>query len=377
MKNQYAGFWRRWCASIVDSWIIFFIGLGISAALGTDPFPVDAAGTMENLDRVLSFVFAVGFYVLFWVNFDGATPGKKMFGIKLVSTSGSKITYPQAIIRYFAQWLSAFVFLLGYAWVIWDKKKQAWHDKIAQTVVIKTNSKNYLGLGVFVFILGTAAIIGMSVYYYLKTTHNQDGATALRNISEARKIKDSQQESLNSMTPEVKTLYDESQENFRRLREEKLSEKEIIALSNKNIDTLIKATELAPNNDILWLNLSNAYTWNNSKGGYEESLAAIDKAIAIRPENFTYVTNEAELLITLKRNDEAVLLMEDLGRRIDTSNYAYYHQTLGKAYMNLRINDKALEHLQKAVEIFSGENEDGNYDQQILSTQKMMAEIQN
>jgi len=57
--------------------------------------------------------------------------------------------------------VSLYVFLtigLGYFWVIWDKRKQGWHDKLANTVVIqpKTEKKSigfggYLlrGLGIF------------------------------------------------------------------------------------------------------------------------------------------------------------------------------------------------------------------------------------
>ena len=39
--------------------------------------------------------------------------------------------------RYFARWLSAIPLLLGYFWMLWDPKKQTWHDKLVSTIVVK------------------------------------------------------------------------------------------------------------------------------------------------------------------------------------------------------------------------------------------------
>jgi len=45
--------------------------------------------------------------------------------------------YPSAFLReVIGKFLSLF-FFLGFLWVIWDKKKQGWHDKIAHTIVVK------------------------------------------------------------------------------------------------------------------------------------------------------------------------------------------------------------------------------------------------
>lgn len=52
------------------------------------------------------------------------------------ATTGQPISLLQAIIRYFAYLVSALPLGLGFLWMIWDKKKQGWHDKIANTVVV-------------------------------------------------------------------------------------------------------------------------------------------------------------------------------------------------------------------------------------------------
>lgn len=68
----------------------------------------------------------------------GQTLGKKLVKIKVVRSDNSpKVGFIKAFIReVVGKFLSSF-FLLGYLWVIWDKKKQAWHDKLAGTVVVK------------------------------------------------------------------------------------------------------------------------------------------------------------------------------------------------------------------------------------------------
>ena len=43
----------------------------------------------------------------------------------------------RAIGRYFAKFLSGLVIGLGYFWMLWDPKKQTWHDKLVNTVVVK------------------------------------------------------------------------------------------------------------------------------------------------------------------------------------------------------------------------------------------------
>ena len=63
--------------------------------------------------------------------------GKKALKIKVVREDGKALDYKIAIIRYIGYFVSFIVFFLGYFWVIWDKEKQGWHDKIAGTFVIE------------------------------------------------------------------------------------------------------------------------------------------------------------------------------------------------------------------------------------------------
>ena len=68
----------------------------------------------------------------------GQTVGKKALGIRVVdATTGGPIGVGRGIGRYFARIISAIPFYLGYLWAIWDPKKQAWHDKMVNDLVIK------------------------------------------------------------------------------------------------------------------------------------------------------------------------------------------------------------------------------------------------
>ena len=51
--------------------------------------------------------------------------------------TGGRLSLGQSVLRYFGYFVSTIPFGLGLLWVAFDPKKQAWHDKIAGTVVIR------------------------------------------------------------------------------------------------------------------------------------------------------------------------------------------------------------------------------------------------
>lgn len=172
-QNEYAGFGRRILAYWVDFLILFPVGLTIQQILGANPFAMFQYETLEQLQKaqqsgtntiptLISLAIGLAYFLIMWVNYDGATPGKRLMAIKIIRSDGSKLSYPSAFLRYIGYFVSAFVFGLGYLWMIWDKKKQAWHDKIAGTVVVKTDAqpKTFLAL-----ILAFIAILLISGYF--------------------------------------------------------------------------------------------------------------------------------------------------------------------------------------------------------------------
>jgi uncharacterized RDD family membrane protein YckC len=57
--------------------------------------------------------------------------------IKLVRTDASNLTFSIALLRYLGYIVSGAVFFLGFLWIAFDNHKQGFHDKIAETYVVK------------------------------------------------------------------------------------------------------------------------------------------------------------------------------------------------------------------------------------------------
>jgi uncharacterized RDD family membrane protein YckC len=74
---------------------------------------------------------------LMW-KFKGATVGGMIFGLHVVRLDNKPIGWETAIVRALGCFLSAAVMFLGFFWIAFDDGKQAWHDKIAGTVVVRT-----------------------------------------------------------------------------------------------------------------------------------------------------------------------------------------------------------------------------------------------
>lgn len=136
-EQQYAGFWIRFAATMIDVVILLFvIGIPLTLIYG------EAYWTSETLyfgiwDGLLNYVLPFVATIWFWRRYFG-TPGKMLVKVKIVDAeTGNKMSVGQAIGRYFAYIISSIPFGLGFIWIAFDKKKQGWHDKLAGTVVIK------------------------------------------------------------------------------------------------------------------------------------------------------------------------------------------------------------------------------------------------
>lgn len=136
---EYAGFWIRFGASIIDGIIIFAITAPLLVAIyGWGYFVrVDKPLFDGFADFIISWVFPLVATVMFWV-YKQATPGKMAVSARVVDArTGKSLSTGQAIGRYFAYFVSLLPFCLGFIWVAFDPRKQGWHDKLSGTVVIR------------------------------------------------------------------------------------------------------------------------------------------------------------------------------------------------------------------------------------------------
>lgn len=133
---NYAGFWIRTGALLVDYVLIVLL----SFAVGFGGVMLGASSDGELVDiLILIVVYLVPpiATVLFW-HYKAATPGKMLFGLRIVNaTTGGEASLGQLIGRYCGYFISSIPLALGYMWVGWDPAKQGWHDKMANTLVIR------------------------------------------------------------------------------------------------------------------------------------------------------------------------------------------------------------------------------------------------
>jgi uncharacterized RDD family membrane protein YckC len=132
--QQYGGFFQRLIAYIIDT-ILINVAFTIICSIFVSIFP-PINGIKSSF---ISFIIFDMIYVVWMTGANGATVGKMAMKLKITNEDGSKISYTTALIREISTYLSLLVLCIGYLNVIWDGKKQGWHDKIAKTIVVRTD----------------------------------------------------------------------------------------------------------------------------------------------------------------------------------------------------------------------------------------------
>jgi uncharacterized RDD family membrane protein YckC len=148
-KHEYAGFWIRFIAHICDglsSLIIALPFLIIGMLLSDSSSASDADGFAglpgytlgsTGLWPILSSVSSL-LLLAYWIGSRGGSPLRVRLGVLVLDENdGSYIGTKRAIYRGLMGFISLRVLLLGYLWMLWDPKRQTWHDKVAKSVVVK------------------------------------------------------------------------------------------------------------------------------------------------------------------------------------------------------------------------------------------------
>ena len=138
----YAGFWIRFWAYVIDGIVIGAIRSIVLLPLGLsmiEDHPFRSPGwfiTHVGEAGFSSFVITAAYFVFFWTQY-GATPGKMVCKLKVVTPEGNPISIGQAVGRYFGQILSGIILCIGFLMVAWDDEKRSLHDRLAETRVIR------------------------------------------------------------------------------------------------------------------------------------------------------------------------------------------------------------------------------------------------
>ena len=145
----YGGFWIRFVAIFIDGLIvaipIIIVGVILGIATGitigvsgnnTDQAVSAATNPLVAFIRLIAFLLTAAYFIYFWGT--GSTLGMRLFHLRVAdATTGAPIGYGRATIRYLGYLVSVFVCYIGLIWAAFDGRKQGWHDKMANTVVLQ------------------------------------------------------------------------------------------------------------------------------------------------------------------------------------------------------------------------------------------------
>ncbi|MBW2146843.1 MAG: RDD family protein [Deltaproteobacteria bacterium] len=143
---RFAGFAPRLIAFILDLLlvnmlaIIFTLG-GAMASIQGEVLSRYPPLLPDNLDIYASLFFASFFlvsitYFTYFHGVTGQTVGKMFLGLRVVGEDGCPLGYKMSLLRWIGYFISGVFFSFGFLWVIIDRRKQAWHDKLAGSLVI-------------------------------------------------------------------------------------------------------------------------------------------------------------------------------------------------------------------------------------------------
>ena len=143
---KFSGFWVRLVALMIDNVIVIILSFIPAFVFGL------MGGLMTTRNEFISTIFPLILYAViiigmacyfaaFYASKYQATPGKMLFGIKVVDKNGERISFWRGIGRYAATFISS-IFCLGYIMAGFHPQKRAFHDLLAGTYVIQADKNN-------------------------------------------------------------------------------------------------------------------------------------------------------------------------------------------------------------------------------------------
>lgn len=136
---EYGGFWRRWFAAVID-FLLYALMISPFATVIFGLSLFDFGLLSAPLGWIAYSLLPAILTLAFWAGAQ-ATPGKMLMGLMIVDArTGEEPEFSHYLLRYLGYFLSALFFCLGYIWAAFHPRKQAWHDIIANTVVVKKDS---------------------------------------------------------------------------------------------------------------------------------------------------------------------------------------------------------------------------------------------
>ena len=146
--GRYAGFFSRAAAYVLDRAIVSGISFLVTMAIDyvfsffhldqwlltlSERAALNAGLTILLVVVGINLLITTAYNVGFWM-MSGQTPGKRILGVRVIRTDGTRLRMGNALRRQVGYWISS-IFYLGFLWILFDNKRQGFHDKVAGTIV--------------------------------------------------------------------------------------------------------------------------------------------------------------------------------------------------------------------------------------------------
>ena len=156
LRGHPAGFVTRYVAFLLDVLVVAFVSFLFFTILQVtlEFFGIDALMTLATQSRetarqtvvlggalrwlltIVGGFLTFGIYsIVAWL-LVGKTVGKALMGLRVLGQDGRRLTFGQALIRALSYYISGLALFIGFLWVLVDDRRQAWHDKLARTLVV-------------------------------------------------------------------------------------------------------------------------------------------------------------------------------------------------------------------------------------------------
>lgn len=163
---NYGGFWIRFLAYLVDSFIVTVGFVGIMLLLGA--MGLELAGA-----EIIFLALSILYWALMHSSKRQATIGKALCGLKVGGPNGERLSVPRALGREAAKIISSLTLLIGFVIAAFTRNKQALHDFVASTYVLREGPSRVLAAMalavlalcapvVAAMVMGTAFIDGLT-----------------------------------------------------------------------------------------------------------------------------------------------------------------------------------------------------------------------
>ena len=135
---KYAGFWRRVLAGLID--VIVAVSMLLIILVVLVVLLMESGYLLYESPLFWNFFTLVYFWLyqaLLESSARQGTVGQIVAKIRITTTEGKRVSFLRSSVRFFSSILSSSLLALGYLMILWDRRNQTLHDKIAKCVFVK------------------------------------------------------------------------------------------------------------------------------------------------------------------------------------------------------------------------------------------------